>query len=90
MVGKAGCTSRDPADMYRIFIIEGLISIVVAAIIKFWTPNWPDKCHFLSNEEKAVLFKRLARDKGASFAKMNRLDKPAIRRIATDWKIYLG
>ena len=73
-----------------IFIIEGLISVVVSVIMKFWVPNWPEKCKFLNAEEKAVLLKRLAEDTGASVARMDRMDKLAFKRIAKDWKIYVG
>lgn len=71
-----------------IFIIEGLITIVVAAIGKIWVANWPGTATFLNQEERMYLAARLHEDdKGAT---MNRLDKRSLKRIFSDWKIYVG
>lgn len=50
--------------------------------------DWPEQCRFLNQEEKDLLHSRLA-DDGSAF-KMDKLDGFAIKRILTDWKIYLG
>ncbi|GAB7363367.1 hypothetical protein MBLNU230_g3647t1 [Neophaeotheca triangularis] len=71
-----------------IFIIEGLFTIVCAIGGKFLLPDWPETSKFLTEEERELLVARLAQDVGD--AKMNRLDKPAMKRIFTDWKIYCG
>ncbi|KAI9840137.1 MAG: hypothetical protein M1837_001898 [Sclerophora amabilis] len=71
-----------------IFIIEGLLTVAVALISKFWVVDWPETASFLTDEDRELLLKRLASDVG--FAKMNRLDKKAMWRIAKDWKIYTG
>ncbi|KAH9886338.1 major facilitator superfamily domain-containing protein [Xylariomycetidae sp. FL2044] len=71
-----------------IFILEGLITVVVAVIAKWLIADWPEKAKFLTGEERALLVARLARDTGE--AKMDRLDKAAWKRILRDWKIYTG
>ena len=72
----------------RIFIIEGAFTAVFALIGKFFIVDWPETAKFLNDDEKRLLIARLAAD--VADAKMNRLDKPAYKRIFTDWKIYLG
>ncbi|KAL4874927.1 major facilitator superfamily domain-containing protein [Aspergillus karnatakaensis] len=71
-----------------IFILEGIATVVVAVIAKFFIVDWPDKARFLNDAERAILQARLQSDQGTY--RMDRLDKTAIKRIATDVKIYLG
>jgi hypothetical protein len=77
-------------DRRWIFIIEGVMTVVVGVIAKFWLVDWPEQAKFLSADEKALLARKLADDAGGGAARMDRLDKSAIRRILTDWKIYTG
>lgn len=74
--------------IYRIFIIEGLITIVVASLA-FWviTP-WPEDAKFLSTDEKALLLKRLALDRGN--AKVEILTAGVLKDALVDWKIWIG
>ena len=71
-----------------IFIIEGLATIVIAVASKFFVVDWPETSKFLSDEERALLLRRL-RDDGRD-ATMNRLDVKAGRRAFGDWKMYIG
>ncbi|CZT04769.1 probable permease of the major facilitator superfamily [Rhynchosporium graminicola] len=71
-----------------IFIIEGLATVVIGAISKFWIVDWPETATFLTDEERALLIQQLSLDSGE--ANMNTLDKRAARRIFLDWKIYCG
>lgn len=71
-----------------IFIIEGIVTVVMGIITKFWCTDWPETARFLSEPERALLIARLSADTGD--ATMNRLDKRAARRIFSDPKIYLG
>ncbi|THC89949.1 hypothetical protein EYZ11_010585 [Aspergillus tanneri] len=71
-----------------IFIIEGLATIVAAVISKFIIVDWPETASFLTEDERALLLRRLSEDQGE--AKMNRLDKRSVAWIFTDPKIYLG
>ena len=75
-------------DSDRIFIFEGLITMVVAVTAKFILPSWPSSEKFLSVSEKELIILRLKTDNG--IAKMDRLDRHGIRLIASDWKIYVG
>lgn len=59
----------------RIFIIEGLITVVIGFISKAWVCDWPETAKFLSDEERSILTTRLHADSGE--ANMNRLDKAA-------------
>ena len=71
-----------------IFIIEGLLTVVVAAVSKFFVVDWPQEAKFLTPTEKDLLLRRLHDDLGE--AQMDHWDGKAARRIVSDWKIYLG
>ncbi|KAF2758181.1 MFS general substrate transporter [Pseudovirgaria hyperparasitica] len=71
-----------------IFIIEGLATVAIGLVAKFWVVDWPETAKFLSEPERAMLAARLHADVGE--AAMNRLDKPALKRIFRDWKIYIA
>jgi len=71
-----------------IFIIEGLLTVVVAALGKFFIVDWPETSKFLNPEERALLLRRLREE--TAEARMDTLDKKATKRILTDWKIYVG
>ena len=64
------------------------MTVVVGVLAKWWIPDWPETAKFLTDDERAMLVSRLAQDAGD--ANMNYLNKRAARRIATDFKIYLG
>ncbi|KAL4894105.1 major facilitator superfamily domain-containing protein [Aspergillus ambiguus] len=71
-----------------IFIIEGLATVVLAVVSKFIIVDWPETATFLNEDERALLVRRLANDRGNT--RMDRLDKPAARRTFRDPKLYLG
>lgn len=71
-----------------IFIIEGIITVVIAALGKLAVVDWPSTARFLTDEERAVLRRRLHED--AKGATMDRLDRRSVKRILNDWKIYVG
>ncbi|KAL3494744.1 major facilitator superfamily domain-containing protein [Aspergillus germanicus] len=71
-----------------IFILEGIATVLVAITAKFIIVDWPESATFLTDEERAVLLRRLAEDQGE--AQMNRLDKASMKRTFSDPKIYLG
>lgn len=71
-----------------IFILEGLLTVVVGIVSKFWIVDWPETAKFLNDEERALLVQTLTEDSGS--ARMDRLDKRAAKRIFTDWKIWVG
>ncbi|TVY78318.1 putative transporter [Lachnellula suecica] len=71
-----------------IFIIEGLLTTVVAIGFKFIVVDWPETSSFLTTEERELLQKRLTRDTGE--ARMDTLNRQSAKRIFSDWKIYCG
>ncbi|MCJ1438832.1 hypothetical protein MMC27_008222 [Xylographa pallens] len=71
-----------------IFIIEGLITVLVACLAKFFVVDWPETSKFLNHDERQILLLRLRED--VAEARMDRLDKKATRRVFSDWKIYVG
>ncbi len=71
-----------------IFIIEGLATVVLAAVAKFFIVDWPETSKFLTVKERQLLLRRLSED--AEEARMDLLDNKARRRIFGDWKIYMG
>lgn len=73
-----------------IFIIEGLATITYSAPAKFFIPDWPEQCTFLTSEEKRILQSRMAIDNASDEARMDRLDKAAWARILKDWKIWIA
>ena len=72
----------------RIFIVEGLLTTIVGVASKWLLADWPEQAKFLADEERALLLAKLNRSEGV--AKMDRLDKNALRRILQDWKIWTG
>lgn len=78
----------DNLTIVGIFIIEGLLTVVVGVISKWWIADWPETAKFLNDAEREILISRLAQDTGE--ARMDHLDKKAAKRIVTDWKIYAG
>ncbi|ORY12692.1 major facilitator superfamily domain-containing protein [Clohesyomyces aquaticus] len=71
-----------------IFILEGLLTVVLGIVAKFWVVDWPETATFLTGDERALLIARLSADSGD--AVMNRLDKRAAKRIFGDAKVWLG
>lgn len=71
-----------------IFIVEGLATVLLAALSKLFIPDWPETAKFLNTEERELLLYRLHEDVGD--ARMEHLDSKARRRTFGDWKIYVG
>ena len=46
----------------RIFILEGIFTVVIAALSKFVIVDWPEHAKFLTEEERELLIARLAAD----------------------------
>ena len=70
-----------------IFIVEGLLTVVVAAMSKFLIADWPEQASFLSEEERQLLRLRLSQD--IADVRMDRFDAKARRRSFGDWKPYI-
>lgn len=70
-----------------IFIIEGVATVVLAAVAPLFIPDWPQATSFLTSDQRNLVVWRVAHD--VQDAKMDRWDKAAARRIFGDVKIYL-
>ena len=85
----ANMTGVGGYDGWRwIFIIEGLVTVIVAAVAKFFVVDWPETSKFLNDDDRHLLLRRLRDD--VAEARMDRMDKKATRRVFSDWKIYVG
>lgn len=70
----------------RIFIIEGLITIVVSFISTFFIVPFPQDSTFLSHADKALLLARLKED--GSEAPIDPLTPSRVLSFLGDWKIW--
>ena len=68
--------------------MEGVLTVIAAAVGKIFIVDWPETSKFLDEKERLMLLARLKRD--VADARMDRLDKKAARRVFSDWKIYIG
>lgn len=50
--------------------------------------DWPANTKKLTPDEKMLLKSRM--DKDTEMAKMDKLDRKAMKRIVKDWKVYTG
>lgn len=71
-----------------IFLIEGLVTTLLAAVGKFLIADWPEEAKFLNGKEREYLINRMKED--VSHASMDRWDAKARRRTLGDWKLYVG
>ncbi|KAL8682510.1 MAG: hypothetical protein Q9186_001457 [Xanthomendoza sp. 1 TL-2023] len=67
-----------------IFIIEGLVTVVIAAIAFFLIAPWPEDCNFLKPQEKEMLLERVAMNRG--HVKHDALTLKAFITTLTDWE----
>jgi hypothetical protein len=72
----------------RIFLIEGIITIVTTVIGFFCIPPYPEESKFLEPAEKAYLLAMLADDQGPS--RPHHYDWTVIKSCLVDYKIWLG
>lgn len=70
-----------------IFVIEGLATVAVTLMCWPFMSNWPATAKWLKPPERAILEDRIRRD--GIIGRMDVLDKTAVIRCFTDWKIYL-
>lgn len=102
MLMSIGAESEDTADgdgesivfnfltradkLFRIFIIEGCVTVVMSIVMYWWLADWPADCRFLTPDEHKVLMWRLMDDSEGD-AKMNRVNWS---RCARDWKVWVA
>ncbi|KAH9935277.1 major facilitator superfamily domain-containing protein [Fomitopsis serialis] len=70
-----------------IFIIEGLLTIVIALLSYVWVHNYPDTVSFLSPEEKTLLHERLRADNDALSGETFRW--PYVKKAFEDVAVWL-
>ena len=71
-----------------IFLLEGILTCIVAGFSYFLIVPWPQDCRFLNEEEKACLLKRLEADSAPG--RMDHGSWEAFLACLKDWKIWLG
>ena len=72
-----------------IFFIEGLMTVVVAAMAFFWVLPFPHESNFLPPEEKAWLMRKLAADGQQSSSKHEHMTFRGAMRALKDWRILV-
>lgn len=72
-----------------VFIIEGSVTAVFSILGMFLIVDWPEKQSFLTTEETRLMKHLIAKDCNKS-ARMDILNKDAIFRCVTDWKIWIN
>ncbi|KAF1802634.1 major facilitator superfamily domain-containing protein [Mucor lusitanicus] len=70
-----------------LFIIEGVPSVLLAALSAWYLPNKPETATFLTEEERELAVNRLANDAGAS--NDHSWSWAQVVSVFTDWKTYV-
>ncbi|KAI4089336.1 MAG: hypothetical protein LQ344_005468 [Seirophora lacunosa] len=77
-----------------IFILEGILTVVVAVIAFFTIYDFPETAKFLTEPERAWVVHRLryqgSKDSGQMVAESEHFKWRYVREAFTDWQIYLG
>lgn len=77
-----------------IFILEGILTVVVAIIAFFTIYDFPDTAEFLTPEERAWVVHRLkyqgSKESGQMVAETERFKWRYVIDAFTDWQIYLS
>ncbi|KAI9871992.1 MAG: hypothetical protein M1830_002182 [Pleopsidium flavum] len=77
-----------------IFILEGILTVVVACIAFFTIYDFPDTASFLTEEERAWVVYRLkyqgSKDSGQMVAETERFKWRYVIDAITDWQVYLS
>ncbi|VDC01569.1 unnamed protein product [Peniophora sp. CBMAI 1063] len=69
-----------------LFILEGIPSVIYAAVILFILPNYPENETWLTEEERALAIGRLRGERSLGHARLTWADA---RATLTDWRLYL-
>ena len=72
-----------------IFILEGVLTCVVALIFLFCIPSFPEDAIWLTQPERDYVKARLRIDQGRSAAE-RKITARDVSRVFKDYKIYLG
>lgn len=76
-----------------IFILEGLLTVIVAVMAFFVLHDFPDTANFLSVEEKAWVVRRLkfqgSKKSNRNVAESDHFEWKYVRQALSDWQLYL-
>ncbi|KAJ6441473.1 high-affinity nicotinic acid transporter [Purpureocillium lavendulum] len=77
----------------RIFILEGIVTVVIALTMYICLPDGPATAKFLTREEKRFIITRLENETGSGEGKTTNDDKLTRRQVVEalkDWRIYVA
>lgn len=74
-------------DQSWIFIIEGLLTIVLAVAAFWYIADWPAKAKFITEEERTLIQSRLAADSDAS--QTEHFEWNEVWKALKDYKVWL-
>jgi MFS family permease len=72
-----------------IFILEGLVTCILAVVVFFAVPDFPETARWLSESERAFVVRRLAQDQGRSDAE-ERITLASVLETLKDKKVILA
>ncbi|EJT98502.1 MFS transporter [Dacryopinax primogenitus] len=72
-----------------LFIIEGVLSILIAIVTPFWLPVSPGRAWFLTKEERHYADKRMVIDAAANTDSTFRLSRRDVVEAFKDWKMWI-
>lgn len=72
-----------------LFILEGVLTCVVALLFYFLIPSFPEDAAWLSKSERAYVIARLHADQGRSAAE-RKITLKDVGRVLADYKVWLG
>ncbi|KAK5688923.1 High-affinity nicotinic acid transporter [Elasticomyces elasticus] len=72
-----------------IFILEGLLTVVVACVFFFILPDFPEESKWLTTEEKAYVAARLRADQGRS-ARERKITGKDVAGVFKDYKVIVA
>lgn len=79
--------------IHRIFILEGLATIVIAICMYIFLPDGPATAKFLTQEEKRFIITRLETETGSGEGRTTNSDKLTVRQVMEalkEWRIYVA
>ncbi|RHZ54286.1 hypothetical protein Glove_428g67 [Diversispora epigaea] len=69
-----------------IFLIDGLITILIALLAYFFISDYPETAKFLTNNERTLAIKRLKYDAGSGH--LTHFEKEYVLAAIKDWKVW--
>ncbi|KAL4966832.1 putative MFS transporter [Aspergillus stella-maris] len=80
---------RNLAGWRWVFIIEGLLTAVVAIVLFFFLPSFPEDAKWLTDEEREYMRAKLAKDSGSAGHDVS-MGWRDILEVFKDYKIFIG